>query len=146
MMMTSLTCLKIYTNIKKDNNKNNSSNHNGYIEKKKEEYWKSYKRETFEDDGTFVDDSNNSNYIIKLDEKNLTICTIEPDVCDTYQYQKEKDKYIVINGDEKFMNANLEIRDNIDEDKNKIIEIVKTYKDEEGGYSIFYFKKSENMD
>ena len=106
-------------------------------------YWNSYLRETFDDDNKIIDSSNNNNYYLEMDNFTIRICTRKPSNCDEVNYEKNGSKYIINTSNEKFLKANLSIVDDVSSDFGSIIKIIKTYDDEEGGYSIFYFKKSD---
>ena len=118
--------------------KSNDLSNINTIEKREVVRWISYKRETFNNDGKLEDYSDNGNYIIEMEKNIMTICTFEPDNCDTFEYKMKNGQYIMITNDEKLINANLEIRD-----VNNMIQIVKTSDDGDGWYSIFYFNKIE---
>ena len=106
-------------------------------------YWNSYYRETYDDNGLVVDTSNKQNYYIEVDDSRMTICTYEPSNCDDFEYSKENGTYVMHTDNKKLLNANLTIQDDTDKENGSIIKIIKTYDDEEGGYSIFYFKRND---
>lgn len=122
---------------------NTSKNNNSdVVHDKKIAYWNSYLRETFDDESnSVVDSSNNNNYYIEINDTSMKLCTYIPDSCDEFGYVKENNKYIIHTTNEKILNANLTIEEDVSE-RETIIKVIKTY-DEEGGYSVFYFKKVE---
>lgn len=135
ILVALLTYFRFFYYDTKNNDLNNSNN--------EDIIYLSYRRETFDDSGELVDYSNNSNYQIHYDDSKMTICTVVPDVCDSFDYYKNDDQYVMVTNNEKLINANLEIKDDVNKEFGNIIKIIKTYDDEDGGYSIFYFKKRE---
>lgn len=119
-----------------------TSKSDGIIPEAKIIYWKSYLRETFDDESNkVVDSSNNSNYYIEMDDISMNICTFEPSNCDIVKYIKKNNKYTIYSNKEKILNANLTVEDGVDDTYGTIIKIIKTYDDEVGGYSVFYFRR-----
>ena len=101
----------------------------------------SYKRETFSENHELEDNSDNSNYYIIIKKDLITLCTFEPDNCDTFGYMKEGQKYIINTNNEKILSAKIEISDAHNAEYGDIIKITKRYTLAEDGYSVFYLRE-----
>lgn len=101
----------------------------------------SYRRETYGDNNKLEDYSDNSNYYIIIKKDLITLCTFNPDNCDTFEYVKEKQKYKINTTNEKIISAKIEISDAHNSDYGDIIKITKRYDNVEDGYSVFYLRK-----
>ena len=105
-------------------------------------YWNSYLRETYDDNDTMIDfNDSNVNYYLEISSDSMKICTYEPFDCDDINYKKSGNNYIIDTNNEKILNANLSIKDDTSDEYGNIIKIIKTYYDDEGGYSVFYFRR-----
>ena len=101
----------------------------------------SYRRETYGDDNKLEDYSDNSNYYIIIKKDLITLCTFDPDNCDTFEYIKEGQKYKINTDNEKILSAKIEISDAHNSDYGDIIKITKRYGTVDDGYSVFYLRK-----
>lgn len=100
--------------------------------------WHSYAYELYENDKV-IDSAEDINHVIIIDNKTVTMCTIEPEACDTSEYEKVGKTYKLITDNEKLINANFAIKDSYSEEFGEILEIDKFWED--GAISVFYLKK-----
>ena len=96
----------------------------------------SYKRETFDVNDTIIEESNNTNYVIKLNKKNLTICALDSEECLDFDYKIYENQFVMKTINETIKEARLEFYD-----INNEIQVIKKYESTEDGYTIFHFKK-----
>lgn len=139
ILMGILSWFKFFS--QKINNTDSSSQHVG----NQIITYSSYRVQTFSDDGILVEDKFDDGCIISIDERvsSISICIVSTDSCLTFTYKKENGKYIETSEDGILSSYHFQIMDDTDENNEDIIKLNKVYYDEEGGYSIFYFKRSD---
>ena len=103
--------------------------------------WCSYAFELYED-GKVIDSADDVNHVLFIDDKTVTMCTIEPDVCDISEYEKVGKTYKLVTDNEKLINANFTIKDSYSDEYGDILEIDKVWED--GAISVFYLRKVDN--
>ena len=105
-------------------------------------YWVYYKDESYNDNGEKYDESKEDNSYIKIEKSIITLCSKDPDRCETSKYEKKGNEY-EIEENSVLKKLNFEFKDAYDEEYGKIIQVTKYYPtNPEINYVIFYFKKA----
>ena len=105
-------------------------------------YWIYYKDESYDDNGEIYDENKEDDLFIKVEKKIITVCTMDPNRCETSQYEKKGDEYELADGSI-LSTLHLNFQDSYDEEYGKIIKMIKYHtNDLERNYTIFYFKKA----
>ena len=101
--------------------------------------WNSYLLEVI-DGEEIVESNENTNYSLHIGDVTITMCTIEPNNCDVFKYEKKGKEYVMITDNEKLIKSNFKIFDDVDDGGYPVVKINKYWDD--GAISVFYLKKS----
>ena len=105
----------------------------------------SYKLENYSPDEELEGTGDNNNFSFDIDEekKEIKICILNYDECSIFSYEEQNRGYKIVSSNNEFMNGELSVLEDIDEDYGEIIKVIIKFIKYDGASNIIYFRESD---